>query len=101
MRAELSLAKVPILSLKPIPEPQPSDPGVRTARKLGRGGKHALPEQKDRAPDASPRQPGRRSRSLDCGCQVMTAVCQGTNSFCPYPCNSLFDFVPDAQSSII
>src|SRR3954467_7318953 len=39
-------------------EPQPSDLGVRTARKLGRGGHHGLPEQKDRAP--TPRRPGRR-----------------------------------------
>src|SRR4051794_9030513 len=31
----------------------------------------------------------------------MTAVGQAINSLCPYPCNSLFDFVPDAQSSII
>src|SRR3954470_24542662 len=31
----------------------------------------------------------------------MTAAGQAINSLCPYPCNSLFDLVPDAQSSII
>src|SRR5215475_14493597 len=33
--------------------------------------------------------------------QVITEICQGTNSFCPYPCCSLLDFSPEAQASII